>query len=153
MTTSQRLFTQAQRELLTGVLNRIIPAEASLPGAGDLEVAEFVETWVSKDNQLRRRFNQGLAQIEITAAAQGRGFLELSGPAQDVVLKQVESEQPQFFDALVLHTYNGYYTNPRVFQLIGYIQSAQAAQGQPPELLDLRLLEKQQQRAPFWRQV
>ena len=153
MTTSQRLFTQAQRDLLTGVLNRIIPAEGSLPGAGDLGVVEFVETWVSKDNQLRRRFNQGLAQIEITAAAQGRGFLELSGPAQDVVLKQVESEQPQFFDALVLHTYNGYYTNPRVFQLIGYIQSAQAAQGQPPELLDLRLLEKQQQRAPFWRQV
>ena len=153
MTTSQRLFTQAQRDLLTGVLNRIIPAEGSLPGAGDLGVAEFVETWVSKDNQLRRRFNQGLAQIEITAAAQGRGFLELSGPAQDVVLKQVESEQPQFFDALVLHTYNGYYTNPRVFHLIGYTQSAQAAQGQPPELLDLRLLEKQQQRAPFWRQV
>jgi hypothetical protein len=150
MTTSQRRFTQAQRKLLAGVLNRIIPSAGGLPGAGDLGVAEFVETWVSKDNRLRRQFNQSLAQIEITAAAQGRGFLELSGGAQDAVLKQVESEQPQFFDALVLHTYNGYYTNPQVFQLIGYTQSAQ---DQPPELLDPGLLEKQRQRAPFWHQV
>jgi len=150
MTTSQRIFTQTQQELLAGVLNRIIPGAGGLPGAGDLGVAEFVETWVSKDNRLRRQFNQGLAHIEIIAATQGTGFLELSGPARDAVLKQVESEQPQFFDALVLHTYNGYYTNPQVFQLIGYTQSPQ---GQPPELLDPRLLEKQRQRAPFWHQV
>lgn len=150
MTTSQHLFTQTQRELLSGVLNRIIRPEGALPGAGDLEVAEFVESWVAKDNRLRRMFLHGLTQIEIAAAAQGRGFLELSATAKDAVLRQVESEQPQFFDALVLHTFNGYYTNPRVFQLIGYTQSQE---GSSPELLDQQLLEKQRQRAPFWHQV
>ena len=150
MTTTQNLFTQSQRELLTAVLNRIIPPEADLPGAGDLGVAGLVETWAAKDNRLRRTFIQGLTQIEISAAAQGRGFLELTGQAQDGVLRQVESEQPQFFDALVLHTYNGYYTDPKVFPIIGY---SQTPGGLPPTLLDPQLLEKQRRRAPFWHRL
>ena len=150
MTTSQRIFTQDQRELLAGVLNRIIPAERELPGAGDLGVAENVERQVAKDNGLRRLFNQGVAHIEIAAAGQGGAFLELPAAAQDAVLKQVERAQPQFFEALVLHTYNGYYTNPGVLQIIGYNPADQV---QPPQLLDTRLLEKQRQRAPFWHPV
>jgi hypothetical protein len=150
MTTSQRIFTQDQRELLAAVLNRIIPAERELPGAGDLGAAEFVEDWVARDNVLRRLFTQGMAHIQITAASQGGAFLELSGAVQDAVLRQVESEQRPFFEALVLQTFNGYYTNPRVLQLIDYDPSAQV---QPPQLLDTRLLEKQRQRAPFWHRV
>ncbi len=150
MTTSQRIFTQAQRELLAGALNRIIPAEGGLPGAGDLGGAEYVEGQVAKDNGLRRLFTQGMAHMEITAAGQGGAFWELSPAAQDTVLKQVERAQPQFFEALVLHTYNGYYTNPRVLQIIGFNPADQV---QPPQLLDTRLLEKQRQRAPFWHRV
>jgi hypothetical protein len=150
MTTSQRIFTQDQRELLAGVLNRIIPAQGELPAAGDLGAAAFVEEWVAKDNGLRRRFTQGLAQVQILAAGQGGDFLELAPGGQDAVLRQVESALPQFFEALVLQTFNGYYTNPRILQIIGYDPAAQA---QPTQLLDTRLLEKQRQRAPFWRRV
>jgi hypothetical protein len=150
MTTSQRIFTQDQRELLAAALNRIIPAERNLPAAGDLGGAEFVEQWVAKDNGMRRLFTQGMAHIQITAAAQGGAFLEMSVAAQDAVLRQVESEQRQFFEALVVQTFNGYYTNPRVLQLIDYNPADQV---QAPQLLDTRLLEKQRQRAPFWRRV
>ena len=36
MTARNRVFTNLQRDLLTSVLNRLIPAEGQLPGAGDL---------------------------------------------------------------------------------------------------------------------
>ena len=44
MTAAKRVLTDAQRELLTRVLDRIVPAGDGLPGAGELGVAEFVES-------------------------------------------------------------------------------------------------------------
>ncbi|MBM3941558.1 MAG: gluconate 2-dehydrogenase subunit 3 family protein [SAR202 cluster bacterium] len=151
MTTSPTIFSPGQKQLLMTVLNRIVPQEGKMPAAGDVGVADFVESAVAKDTRLRRLFGEGLAQIDIVAAAQeGREFQELAQASQEAVLRQVEKAQPQFFDALVLQTYNGYYTNPQVFQLINYVQSPE---GEPTELLDTSLLEKQRQRAPFWRRV
>jgi hypothetical protein len=150
MPASNRVFTEAQRRLLIAVLNCIIPAEGQFPGAGDLGVADFVEGVMSRNTRLRRLFIEGMAQIEITVARrEGKEFQELSSATRDATLRQVESEHPQFFEELVRQTYNGYYTSPRVFQLIGYSPS----QSYQPTPFDESLLAKQRQRAPFWRQV
>ena len=144
------IFTQSQRNLLTSVLNRVIPPEGQFPGAGDLGVADFVEAAIGRDIQLRRLFLEGLALVEITVARrEGKGSDELSDAARDVALHQVEEEQPKFFEALLVQTYSGYYTNPRVFQLIGYA----LPQVYQPKSFDESLLEKQRERSPFWRQV
>jgi hypothetical protein len=152
MTTSHQIFTEAQRELLTSVLNRIVPAEGQFPGAGDLGVADFVEQAAGQSTSLRRLFIEGLTLIEITAVQwQGKEFSGLSGSAQDAVLKEVETRDSIFFDTLVRQCYNGYYTSPEVFQLIGYHrQLAHEYKHQP---FDESLLELQRQRPPFWRQV
>jgi len=154
MMRDNRVFTEAQRGLLTAALNRIIPPEGALPGAGDLGLVDFLGRVVDRDNRLRRLFNDGLAQIEIVAQRrQGKEFSRLSGTAMDATLQEVEASLPQFFDALVRQTYSGYYTNPEIFQLIGYSPPGPQPKGYQPELLDESLLEKQRQRSPFWRQV
>ncbi len=151
---SNRFFTEAQRELLTAALNRIIPPEGPLPGAGDLGLVDFVEGVVDRDTRLRRLFNDGIAQIGIAAARrQGKEFSRLSEAAMAATLQEVEASLPEFFEALVRQTYNGYYTSPRIFQLIEHSPPNPQPKGYQPELLDERLLEKQRQRAPFWRQV
>ena len=63
MTARNRVFTNLQRDLLTSVLNRLIPAEGQLPGAGDLGLVTFLETVIEGDAQLNRLFNAGMAQI------------------------------------------------------------------------------------------
>ena len=63
MTTSKQIFTEAQQLLLTSALNRIVPAEGKMPGAGDLGVLEFVEKVVAPDPKLRRLDLQLLAMI------------------------------------------------------------------------------------------
>lgn len=149
-----RFFTDAQRELLAAVLNRIVPGEGLLPGAGDLGLVEFLEGVVGSDLQLRRRFNDGLAQIAIAAShLVGQEFPQLAEEAQYGILRRVQAGHPEFFEALVRQTYNGYYTNPRVFELLGYSPPQAPAEGYQPELLDQSLLEKQRQRAPFWRRA
>jgi hypothetical protein len=138
--------------LLTSVLNRIIPAEGQFPGAGDLGLADFVEQAMKGDAKLSRLFIEGLTQIEITAARLAdQEFAEIPDGTKDVVLKDVEIRNSVFFEVLVRQCYNGYYTSPQIFPLIGYYRI-------PPEdyqhlPFDETLLEPQRNRAPFWRQV
>lgn len=158
----QRIFTDDQRGLLTAALNRIIPAQDKFPGAGDIGGAAWVEQAVieratadkaaGRTPDLRRLFTEGLAQLEIAAAQRGTAaFAQLSLEHQDDALRQVEAEHPDFFAALVRQCYNGYYTNPDIFDLIGY--AIPSPQDYKPLPFDERLLEPQRRRGPIWRPV
>ena len=152
MGTKKQVFSAAQRSLLTEVINRIIPAKDNLPGAGDLGITAFIEDTVAGAPDLTRLFNDGLAKIGVTAGKDsGCGFELLSNAAQDDLLRSIESANPVFFDQLVLQTYNGYYTSPEVFELIGYALPKPAPVGPQPELLDVTLLDQQRKREPFWK--
>jgi hypothetical protein len=154
MTGGSRIFDEGQRALVKEVLARIIPAQGKLPDAGDLGLVDFIEAAIGRQPHYRRRFIDGLADIEITASRQGRqAFSELPGPAKDATLRAVEASNADFFEELVRQTYNGYYTHPRILALIGYFPTSPRPQGEPPELLDETLLAKQRQRAPFWKEV
>ncbi len=149
---SHPFFTRAQQELLTLALDRIVPPEGDLPGAGALGLAAFVENATGASPQQRRLFIDGLAQIEIAAARlSGAAFSGLSGDDRDAALRDVESRSPVFFDALVRQCYNGYYTNPQVRELVGYRRLSPSEYEYQP--LDETLLEPQRQRAPFWTRV
>ncbi|WP_424624721.1 gluconate 2-dehydrogenase subunit 3 family protein [Achromobacter marplatensis] len=152
MTNGNGIFTRAQREMLTAVLNRIIPAQDPFPGAGDLGGAQVVEEVAGNTARLRRLFGEGLAQLEIAAARRGEaGFAELSPVEQDDTLRQVEAERPDFFRELVRQCYNSYYTNPEVFDLIGY--SLPDPADYRPLPFDESLLEPVRQRGQMWRPV
>lgn len=150
MSDIKQVFSSDQRSLLTDVLNRIIPPKDKLPGAGNLGLAEYIEGVASANTGLTRLFNEGLAKIAVAA---GQGFSDLSDSAKDDLLKGVESSSPAFFDQLVLHTYNGYYTNQTVFDAIGYKLPGPPKPGAQPELLDVSLLDQQRERQPFWKKV
>ena len=154
MSDAKQVFSPAQRSLLTGVINRIIPPKDDMPGAGSLGIAVFIEDAAAPPPSLTRLFNEGLAQISM-APGQGleRGFESLSNAAKDDLLRSIEAANPVFFDQLVLQTYNGYYTNSEVFKLIGYEVPKPAPPGSHPELLDASLLDQQRNREPFWKKV
>ena len=152
MTTGTAVFTQEQRDLLTAAYNRIVPAQDKFPGAGDLGATGVVEQVVAKNVAMRRMFGDGLAQLEIAAARRGdAGFVALSPEARDDTLRQVEAEQPVFFRELVRQCYNFYYSNPEIFELIGY--SLPDPQDYRPLPFDESLLEPVRQRGQMWRPV
>ncbi len=152
MATGMEVFSQEQRELLAAACNRIIPAQDKFPGAGDLGAVLFVEQVAGKNIGLRRSFGEGMAQLEIAAGQRGNdGFAALGPEGQDEALRQVEREFPSFFRELVRQTYNFYYTNPDVFDLIGY--SLPDPQDYRPLPFDESLLEPVRQRGQMWRPV
>ena len=136
-----QICSDGQRFLLNVVLNRIIPAESALPGAGALGLIQSGESAAAKYPAMISLFNRGLRVIEITGGqASGTRFDDLAAEEQDESLNSVESTDPEFFLELVRRTYNGYYTNSRVFEVIG-CAPRDAAPGEALELLDQSLLE------------
>ena len=154
MSTSQQVFSPAQRELLDAVLDRIIPPQDNRPGAGSLGIGDFVESVAAGEPGLTRMFVQGLAAIEIAASEQApNGYAAMSNEQKDETLRSVEASHAGFFEQLVLQVYNGYYTNLTVFESIGYTLPSVPESGAKLELLDENLLEAQRQRPPFWTKV
>src|ERR1700730_6022277 len=115
------VLDEAQRALLPSVLNRIVPAHADLPGAGDLDVGASIERALAESPRLRRLFLDGLGEVAITAQREaGLAFVELDPTRQTVVLNAIEQRWPAFFVALVEHTYRGYYTLAAVPQAVRF---------------------------------
>jgi hypothetical protein len=147
-------FTPTQREFLAYILNRIVPASGNFPGAGTLGVAAYLDVVVGPVADLKRLFAQGLAQIAIASQTQyGQEFADVSDDQKDVVLRQVEIANPAFFEALVQHTYSGYYSHPTAIRLLGLEVWPPQPRGHHLEPFDLGLLDHRQQRGPLYRQA
>jgi len=145
-------FTDAQLELMRSVLDRIIPSNAKLPGAGALGVADYIDRVVGESAALSRLFGRGLAQIEIGAQARhSASFADLTNEQKDDVLRGVEARETAFFDALVRQTYNGYYINPRVLALLGLEARPPQPRGHRVPAGDLNSLEIVKKRGQAYR--
>ena len=143
------LFADSERELLGAVLDRIIPATEGFPGIGQLGGVGHVDGAVGESAEMKSLFSRGLAAIEARAA----DFAALSDGRKDELLRRVESEEPEFFQALVRLTYNGYYTNPRVLELLGLEARPPQPLGHLLEQGSLELIENVKRRGRVYREV
>ena len=148
MTTTNDILSSEQRALMAAVLNRIVPAQNEMPGAGDLGIGGFVESVAGGSPETRRRLLEGLVQIELAAAERGAEFAALSAEAQTDALRAVESSAPEFFQYLVTQTYRGYYTNETVTELLSY--RAPNREDYDPLPFDESLLEPVRERGQIW---
>ena len=153
-TESPTFFVAAQRELLVSVLNRLVPAADAFPGAGDLGVASYFDRVVGQSAALKRLFAQGLVQVTLESQAQyAQPFTALLEGQGEAVLRHVEATAPEFFEALVTHTYSGYYSHPAIVQFLGMEGRPPQPRGYHLEPLDLSLLDNIKLRQPIYRQA
>jgi len=122
-----RFFTAEEAATVEAISERLIPTDQD-PGAAWAGVVRYI------DLQLATRFNfrpfrelyrQGLRGVEQTSAALFHAaFTQLTAEQQVAVLRALQRGQPpgeiwkkipvrQFFDALLNHTMQGYYGDPR----------------------------------------
>ena len=148
------MLSEEQRRLLVAVLDRIVPSNGALAGAGALGVDTAVDATLAQSPRLRRLFLDGLAEIAVTAEREtGREFLALDSATQERVLRTVEEAAPAFFAALVEHTYRGYYVRPEVHAAVGYTTRPPQPLGHELAPWREELLRLQVDRAPFWRRA
>ena len=149
---TETFLVDDQMPLIRSILDRIVPAQDKKPGAGQLGIAEYLDRTVGASARLKKLFTRGLAQIEITSHARHSSeFADLSAEQQDAVLSDVESAEAEFFEALVRQTYNGYYTNSGVLELLGLEARPPQPRGYDVEPGDLSLLENVKKRGKVYR--
>ena len=145
-------LSRQQRALLSAVLDRIVPANDGLPGAGELGVAEHVDGVAGLSRRTRRLLSDGLKAIDVSSVrTYSRGFADLPDEDKVGVLKQVESERPDFFQSLVQQTYAGYYTNPRVLRAKGLRLLPPQPGGFELDEFDVSLLDNVRKRGKAYR--
>ena len=113
-------FSSQQKDFIISILNIIIPKSDGFPSAGEIEVYTHIDNILSDSPYLKRIFIEGLNSIQYESNILfKRDFISLNDSEKNIVLKNIEQIKTDFFNALILHTYNGYYTNNIVLNLLG----------------------------------
>lgn len=143
-------LTEKQLTALTILGDIIIPEDQHSPKASDLDIADFVNEWLSapypQQQQDRVTVLDGLAWLDQQAQAQeGKPFIACTATSQaalfDRLAAAVESgtadeDQTQFFDRIVFLFVGGFYTTDEGMADIGYVGNVPLAkfEGPPPEV-------------------
>ena len=113
-------FSSQQKDFIISILNIIIPKSDGFPSAGEIEVYTHIDNILSDSPYLKRIFIEGLYSIQYESNMLfKKDFISLNDSQKNIVLKKIEQIKTDFFNALILHTYNGYYTNNIVLNLLG----------------------------------
>ena len=109
----------AKRDLLTLVLDTLVPRGEEFPESGALAL-DHVLTMAGASAELESLLSRALEAIEDeTQAGAAPGFAGLSAAQREDVLRRVERSHPEPFEALVRHTYDGFYSHPATIMRLG----------------------------------
>jgi hypothetical protein len=132
-------------DLFDAILATLLPGEGAWPSAGTLGLGVAL------------RADLAAADVAALERSLPPGLATLAAPAREDVLRGIETAQPDLFERLVTAAYTAYYVDPRVRAVIeretGYENRPPQPLGYELEPFDEALLEKQKQRAPFWRKA
>jgi hypothetical protein len=132
-----------QSNVLTAVLNRLVPAEGKMPGAGDVGIAHFIDGVLGDAPHLRQPIFDVLGEVHVSQPG--------SDTELDDVLGRIQRDQEESFLVLLDATYTGYYNNPQVLQAVGWVPPADDASDS--EFFDVALLDEVRQRGQKYRSV
>jgi Gluconate 2-dehydrogenase subunit 3 len=141
----------ARRDLLARVLDTLVPPGDGFPGAGAAAL-DHVLARAAASADLARLLADGLVAVEEasrTIEASGLGALGVDD--RESVLRRVERSHPEFFEALLRHTYDGYYSHPTVITRLGLDPSPPHPRGHRVEAVDPPDLARVRARGPLYR--
>ena len=141
----------AQRDVLLLVLDALVPVSGGFPGAGTVAL-EHVLAMAGASADVDERLSRGLQAVDQTARASGAtGFAALSPDDREDVLGRVERSHRELFEALLRHTYDGYYSHPAVLAQLGLEPGPIHPRGHRIESVDLPELARVSARGPLYR--
>ncbi len=147
-------ITDADRLLLSAVMDRIVPAVEGLAGAGELGLAGKAEEIAQRIPRYQDSLFKMLSALSLDPASRvAGGFLALELEEQTQSLEALELSMTNHFNNFVELIYTAYYSDARVHQRIGWRTGALQPLGWELKPFDPAILETVSKRTPFWRRV
>lgn len=144
------VFTDNELHLMIHVLDRIIPSAEGFPSAGEAGIVDYISRQAAQSFELKQSLSKGLADIESGGDV---AFAKLSDVEKDSVLREIEIEEPDFFDQLLIQTYNGYYTRSDILKLLDMEDRPPQPLGHQMDSMDASLLDEVIKRGRVYRKV
>ena len=147
-------FTDAQRRTLAHVLDDLIPAspDGRLPAAGQLGAGAYLDHSLGAMPELKAMIAQGLDALDALARQRDpRGLDGLSAADRAAVLAEHAGSEHSFPPILIMHTFAGYYQDPRILTLLGMSPNPPHPQGYEMPTGDLTLLDPVRRRGKCYR--
>ena len=143
----------AKRDLLIAVLDTLVPAASGFPESGALALDHVLAiAGASQDAGLL--LTQALHAIETASrGAEAGGFAGLDANRREDLLRAVERSHPEAFDALVQHTYDGFYSHPATIARLGLEPGPVQPRGHRIEPASLPDLARVAARGPIFRRA
>ena len=138
--------TIATHRMLRAAVDRIIPARGKMPAASAVGAVEYLEALSARDRDIQERLSKVIAAL-------GPAFADSSENEQVSALEQLEKADPPSFAALRDVVYEAYYTNPKIWALIGYSFRRGNRKTAPLEDFDTKLLARVQQLPRLYRET
>ena|ERR1700685_3037730 len=110
-------FNERERAVLLAAMDEIIPASNGMPAASEAGGVAYLERIASEDAVVAEEIRNALAALRNSSE---QPFDRLDHDARVAALKTLESRDPIQFAHLRDYTYESYYTQPKVWKLIGY---------------------------------
>jgi len=135
----------ARRDLLALVLDTLVPAGDGFPGGA--VALDHVLALAAASADVASILERGLQAID----EMGAGFAPLDAGDRERALTRVEESHAALFDALVRHTYDGYYSHPAVIGRLGLEPGPVQPRGHRIETAELPDLGRVIARGPIYR--
>jgi hypothetical protein len=147
-------LTQAQRELLRATMDEIIPAGDGMPAASAVGGVDYLDRLVSQDSDIRAELVRSLTAVQQLCRQQlGKDFIAISQEDRLETLRKLEKQQPEILASLRDYVYESYYTQPRVWKLIGYEFYPTNGAGPKMKPFDESVLAKAKKMPKLYREV
>lgn len=128
------VYDEQQRKMLRVTMDEIIPAGDGMPSVNEVGGLEYLTRIAGENSQIKREIEKSISALAALSRKQfGREFTALAPAERVEALKKFEAQRPkQNFVRLRDYIYEAYYTQPKVWKLIGY--SFYATNGPGPDM-------------------
>jgi hypothetical protein len=153
-TTSSDRHDSDKHTLLRAVIDEIIPAGKGMPAASEAGVSRYLEGVADQDPDFRKALDQSLRTLEeLSQSRLHKKFLWLATPERVLILQYMEKLRPESFSFLRDYTYEGYYTQPKIWSLMGY--QFKPTNGAAPHMkpFDESVLDRVRNKPKYYREV
>lgn len=144
-----------QREVLRAAMDEIIPAGDGMPAASEVGGVDYLDRLAGENPGIKNDLEKGLAGLdELGRKLFGQGYASLSRAERVEALRRLEKQpRSELFAALRDFTYEAYYTQPRIWKLIGYEFHATNQSGPRLKPFDETILASVRKKPKLFREV
>ena len=143
------MLSDADRENMRALMDRLIPPIDDLPSAGSMGLLDDVERMATQHDRYARSLRKFLGALSDA----GQRFSALASEQQDEAIRAIEVSAASDFSNVLEVVYIAYYSRPGVHARIGWRTGPLQPQGFELPPFNESILETTRQRKPFWRQV